>query len=274
MPSEQRAFDEKMAVGGSTDSSSWTVSSPLVLPVSASRATRPGSSGMPASASASWYPLSRLAVVAIPTLSPMKATRRWPCPSRWAVASRAPARSSSITLSALIPRGGRSTKTTGVRESQGLRYDWSEEIGVAIRPASRLPSRASRPGALVRAVVVPEAGDDDGAPALPRHRLDAVRQRREERVRDVRDGHPDRVVAPTPEGPGQGVRYVLQLGDRAFDAEPHLIGDVAVVPQHARDRLGADSRHGGDLTHGAHRRPSHTVRCPAVGDKSAPICHR
>ena len=47
---------------------------------------------------------------------------------------------------ALIPRGGLSTKTTGVRESQGFRYDWSREIGVAIRPANRLPSRASSPG--------------------------------------------------------------------------------------------------------------------------------
>ena len=58
---------------------------------------------------------------------------------------RAPPTSSSITLSAVIPRGGRSTKTIAIRASHGSRYDWSREIGVVISPASWRPSNASTP---------------------------------------------------------------------------------------------------------------------------------
>ena len=210
-------------------------------------------------------------MVAISSVSPMKATRRWPCPSRWAVACRAPATSSSITLSALIPRGGRSTKTTGVRESQGFKYDWSREIGVAIRPANRLPSRASSPGRspasssprLVTMTALPRALATVSTPWVSAAKNGSEMSG---------TATPIALSLPLRKVRAKRVRHVLQLGDRAFDAEPDLLGDVAVVPQHPRDGLGADPRHRRDLTHRAQRSrsdPAHgrtdgRQECPAM----------
>ena len=114
-------------------------------------------------------------------------------------------------------------------------------------------------GTLLVVGVVPEAGDDDSGLARPGLDLDGLDDLGEERVGDVRYGDADGGIPTAAERDGEHVRHVLQVVDGRIDPVPDAVRDVAVVVQHTRDGLGADT---GTFCHLAHR--GHGRSPPAI----------
>ena len=79
-----------------------------------------------------------------------------------------------------------------------------------------LQEHRDQPPLLVLALVA--VGEEQRDARLARRRLDALRERREERVRHVRQEERDRVRPPRPEVAGERVRHVAGLRERLLDA--------------------------------------------------------
>jgi hypothetical protein len=85
--------------------------------------------------------------------------------------------------------------------------------------------------------------------------LDCADDAGEERVGHAGHRNADRGVASATEGDGEHVRHVLEVFDRPLDPFADVGGDIAVVVDDARDRLGAHPRPVGNVAHGRHRAP-------------------
>src|SRR5258707_14124131 len=94
-----------------------------------------------------------------------------------------------------------------------------------------------------------DAGQNDGDVTPAGLALDRVNDAGEEGIRYTGHRNADRSVAPGPEGDREHVGYVLQLVDRPLDPFTHVGGDIAVVVDHPRDRLGAHPRTVSNVAH-------------------------
>ena len=178
------------------------------------------------------------------------AIRVWPWAIRCSTALRAPPWSSSRTVSASMPSGGRSRKTArdGRREVA--------VVGAGGDDQQRVDAAAQQRGhelPLALGVLAGGGGDEEEA-AVARGRLDRLGDGGVERVGDVLDHEPERGGgAAVAQRGGEVVALEAELGDRGGHALGGRGGDPGLGVDHARDRFQAHAGHVGDVTHGRAR---------------------
>ena len=107
--------------------------------------------------------------------------------------------------------------------------------------------------------IVVGVGDQRGVPRCLETVLDAAQDRREERVREVRDQDPDRVGAVRLQPPGDRIRLVAELLGRAQHPPRGLVVHerAGLLVQRSGYRGRVDAGHPGDISQRHSRAGSH-----------------